>query len=171
MSSVRLDIAFRLRGISSDAKLLAIYLADNFNEFHHNAAFDAALAFDFCQFEDDEQMSDALTELVNKGFLTEGNYDREEIAVGFSYVRSDGYNTTQSTGYRKKPIPKELRLQVFERDGHRCVYCGCEEGPFQADHVVPESKGGAATVENLACACIPCNRSKGARTPEEWRGG
>jgi hypothetical protein len=169
MSTRRLVHAFGLRGVSPDAKLLAIYLANSYSEMQHNAAFQAALAFDFCQFEDDAQMQDALDELVEKDFLTDGELDGSDIAVEFSYVE-DYRGSKDSNAYRKRPICKDLRQKVFERDGHTCRYCGDTEGPFQADHVIPESRGGVATEENLVCACLPCNRSKGAKTPEEWQG-
>lgn len=62
-----------------------------------------------------------------------------------------------------------IRLAVFERDDHRCVYCGDEVGPFDCDHVTPVCKGGIDDMDNLATACVPCNRSKGSRTLAEWR--
>jgi 5-methylcytosine-specific restriction endonuclease McrA len=60
------------------------------------------------------------------------------------------------------------RTFVFERDGHTCVYCGDTAGPFELDHVHPVSRGGDDRLENLACACRPCNRSKGAKLVSEW---
>ena len=65
---------------------------------------------------------------------------------------------------------KDLRRVVIERDGFRCVYCGSETGPFEADHVMPKSRGGLDVLENLVCACRTCNRSKKDKTPAEWRG-
>lgn len=66
-------------------------------------------------------------------------------------------------------IPLFLRLQILERDNFSCVYCGTKEGPFELDHVYPYSLGGSDTEDNLACSCQCCNRSKGAKTLEEWR--
>lgn len=63
-----------------------------------------------------------------------------------------------------------LREHVFSRDGWRCVYCG-SAGTLEVDHIKPVSKGGSHQIENLATACFPCNRSKGAKTLAEWRGG
>jgi len=71
---------------------------------------------------------------------------------------------------RKQNNWPALRLAVFERDGFRCVYCGCDVSMDpQCDHIHPISRGGANSVENLATACRPCNSSKGDKTPEEWR--
>jgi hypothetical protein len=62
--------------------------------------------------------------------------------------------------YRKKPLSHRQRIQVFQRDGFRCVYCQSEEN-LTIDHRVPESKGGTATFENLQTLCRPCNARKG----------
>jgi 5-methylcytosine-specific restriction endonuclease McrA len=63
-----------------------------------------------------------------------------------------------------------LRDAVFLRDSYSCVYCGADGPTFHCDHIIPVSRGGRSLMENLATACGPCNVSKGARTPEEWRG-
>lgn len=68
-------------------------------------------------------------------------------------------------------IPPRVRNAVFSRDGYACTYCGTEEGPFHLDHVVPVSKGGENTEDNLVVACAACNLSKRDKTPEEWIGG
>lgn len=65
----------------------------------------------------------------------------------------------------KKPIPQAIRAQVFERDGYVCLRCGCNElHRLRADHVVAESLGGAATLENLQTLCMSCNSWKGVKT-------
>lgn len=64
---------------------------------------------------------------------------------------------------------RDLRRVVLERDNFKCVYCGDEKGPFEADHVIPRAKGGLDLLNNLVCACRRCNRSKKDKTLEEWR--
>jgi hypothetical protein len=64
--------------------------------------------------------------------------------------------------YKKQPIPEKLRKQVFERDKYRCRYCGSKNISLHADHVYPESKGGATILENLVAACPDCNYRKNA---------
>jgi 5-methylcytosine-specific restriction endonuclease McrA len=63
------------------------------------------------------------------------------------------------------------RRNLFARDEHRCQYCG-ETVPYSQlslDHVVPRSRGGATTWENVVTSCKPCNTQKGGRTPQEAR--
>ena len=57
------------------------------------------------------------------------------------------------------------RRAVFARDGHRCQYCGAHADSL--DHVVPRSKGGPHTWDNVVAACRPCNARKRDRSPEE----
>lgn len=63
-------------------------------------------------------------------------------------------------GFQKQPIPEEMRWSVFERDGFKCLVCGSQR-MLRADHVIAESKGGPATLENLQTLCRNCNSKKG----------
>ncbi|AYL16392.1 HNH endonuclease [Pseudomonas syringae pv. actinidiae] len=66
---------------------------------------------------------------------------------------------------KKKPIPSDLRAQVFERDGYECLRCGCAARlRLRADHVIPESRGGEASMANLQTLCMSCNSWKGVQT-------
>ncbi len=61
------------------------------------------------------------------------------------------------------------RRNIFFRDRNRCQYCGkvFPQRELNLDHVVPLSRGGLSTWENVVCACIACNGRKGSRTPQE----
>lgn len=76
---------------------------------------------------------------------------------------------------RYERLPKNSvkfnRRNIFLRDEHRCQYCG-ERFPthrLSLDHVLPRSRGGPTTWENIVCACLECNVRKGGRTPGEAR--
>jgi hypothetical protein len=58
-------------------------------------------------------------------------------------------------------IAEAVRLEVWRRDGGRCVACGSKQR-LQFDHVIPVALGGAGTVENLQLLCAACNGAKGA---------
>ena len=63
------------------------------------------------------------------------------------------------------------RRNVFARDGNVCQYCGRHfpTSELSLDHVVPRSRGGVTSWENIVCACVACNVRKGGRTPHEAR--
>ena len=58
------------------------------------------------------------------------------------------------------------RKNVLRRDRFRCQYCGGRD-LLTVDHVMPKSRGGKDTWENLVAACTRCNNRKGSRTPDE----
>lgn len=62
-----------------------------------------------------------------------------------------------------------LRAEAFARDRYTCRYCRSTGVRLEADHIVPVSRGGSSELSNLATACKPCNRSKGAKTLAEWK--
>jgi len=59
------------------------------------------------------------------------------------------------------------RRGVLRRDNHRCGYCG--KAASTIDHVMPRSRGGADSWENLVACCLRCNNTKSDRTPQEMR--
>lgn len=71
---------------------------------------------------------------------------------------------------RRFALPLSRRT-VLARDHYTCQYCGACPGKsaLTIDHVLPRSRGGPTTWENVVTACDTCNRRKGSRTPEEAR--
>lgn len=83
---------------------------------------------------------------------------------------------------RKFPLPSVIRLNIYvsagrrtislnrrnvlRRDGYRCQYCGSTQEQLTTDHIVPRSRHGEDSWENLVAACVKCNNRKGSRTPE-----
>jgi 5-methylcytosine-specific restriction endonuclease McrA len=62
--------------------------------------------------------------------------------------------------------PAFTRFNLFLRDAFACQYCGSGE-ELTFDHLIPRSRGGRTTWENIVTACAPCNLTKGGRTPHE----
>jgi hypothetical protein len=60
----------------------------------------------------------------------------------------------------RRHIPLAVRREVFARDGV-CVWCAAQER-LELDHIVPYSRGGPDTVDNLRVLCKPCNVRRGA---------
>ena len=60
-------------------------------------------------------------------------------------------------------VSAEMRLAVFERDGHRCLACGSGES-LSLDHATPLAKGGDNSPANLQTLCKRCNSAKGDTT-------
>jgi 5-methylcytosine-specific restriction endonuclease McrA len=58
-------------------------------------------------------------------------------------------------------IPQDVKIAVAARDGGKCLQCGSAQD-LHFDHVIPWSRGGANTVNNIQLLCGPCNRRKGA---------
>ena len=83
--------------------------------------------------------------------------------------------------YKKIPIRISIltRANIYARDRYLCQYCGAKEGSTRLihgkptkviltlDHVLPESRGGPWTWDNLVACCREDNLRKGDRTPEE----
>ena len=87
----------------------------------------------------------------------------------FSINRSfDCPSIVRLSVYIRVPYKKIIlsRKNILRRDEHKCQYCGSTQN-LTIDHVIPKSKGGEDSWENLVTACIKCNNRKGNRTPEE----
>jgi hypothetical protein len=55
------------------------------------------------------------------------------------------------------------RKNIYLRDNHTCQYCGKTGGNLTIDHVIPKSRGGKETWENMVVCCARCNNRKGDR--------
>ena len=87
-------------------------------------------------------------------FGSTGRWDRPSVILLTRYVRLPNA--------RHIPV---TRRGVLRRDDFRCCYCS--KSASTIDHVVPRSRGGADSWENLVACCLACNNAKGDRTPQE----
>lgn len=96
------------------------------------------------------------------------NQNREQYRV--SKANAQARRSARIKGAER--IEKVDRAVVFKRDGGRCHICGrrCAPGAFELDHLIPLSRGGSHTYENVAVSHAHCNRSRGAgRLPAQLR--
>ena len=80
-------------------------------------------------------------------------FRRDEFELGVAELRSLGF----------EPVYDD---SVFARDGYECQYCG-SGSHLTMDHVVPRSRGGGSSWDNVVTSCAPCNLRKGNRLPHE----
>jgi 5-methylcytosine-specific restriction endonuclease McrA len=87
------------------------------------------------------------------------------------FVTSDGVAIPKAP-----PLPASRRRAIFDRDGWKCRECDItvrfhgtttyfmdDDKPGAVDHILPRSRGGQNTDENLQLLCISCNAQKGAK--------
>jgi 5-methylcytosine-specific restriction endonuclease McrA len=101
--------------------------------------------------------------------------DRAElIDAGHQSIRAATLQMAQPVvirlvAYVKVPRGERRRLSrrvVLARDGFRCQYCGGTRH-LTIDHVIPRSRGGSTSWDNVVTSCAPCNVRKGAKLPWE----
>ena len=67
----------------------------------------------------------------------------------------------RGTGWAgREPVPDDVKVRVWQRDGGKCVRCGSQER-LEFDHIIPLSSGGGNTERNIQLLCEKCNREKG----------
>lgn len=116
---------------------------------------------------------------IDKEFQT---FDFDSWAALSAEVNEGDFIHTVARSIR---VPRVIILQVFERfprlhvrfsrqniymrDKLTCQYCAKRfpRSDLNLDHVVPRSRGGRTTWENVVCSCVTCNLKKGSRLPHE----
>lgn len=85
-------------------------------------------------------------------------------AIACDHVQRD------PSGHNRSLIPPTVRRRVLDRDGHRCTAPGCSNSQFlDIHHLVPRSRGGSNTPENLKTLCSRCHHYTHSRTPARSR--
>jgi 5-methylcytosine-specific restriction endonuclease McrA len=97
------------------------------------------------------------------------NWDKRQFVGDSSADRVKRHRAKrEALGLTKQwSAPPSLREQVYDRDGHACVYCGAGND-LTIDHKIPEFRGGSNEIENLQTACRKCNASKRDLTHDEY---
>jgi 5-methylcytosine-specific restriction endonuclease McrA len=98
--------------------------------------------------------AEVLREDSKKIVTTVGEFVRPIVIRLLNYVR-----------FHASPL-KLNRKRLYRRDNNECVYCGSKKH-LTLDHVLPKSRGGRNSWNNLVTCCTTCNMKKGNRTPEE----
>lgn len=92
-------------------------------------------------------------------------YVRDAVYVAFllqSLIQAQNQAPARNGGHDSRYVSQDVRRAVWQRDGGRCVECGATEY-LEYDHIIPWSKGGATSVENLQLLCRGCNGRKSDR--------
>lgn len=123
------------------------WCGDDERKLENHALFYLALAMSFVKgLDGDKHPADKLAQMV------------------FDIKRSDVEAARMLLGgvYKKEPISRELRFEVWDRDNFTCQHCGTRRD-LSVDHIYPESKGGPTLLDNLQTLCRPCNSRKGSK--------
>jgi len=96
-------------------------------------------------------------------------YSKEIHSVTFSVKLPSILRLLKYVKVKKSRIVKFSRANIYARDKYTCQYCntGFRSEELTFDHVIPVSRGGTKSWENIVTACIECNRRKGGLTPPE----
>ncbi|MCW6037289.1 HNH endonuclease [Spirulina subsalsa FACHB-351] len=102
--------------------------------------------------------------LLLKGKAEQLEFDTQEIYTRFPTPTVIRLRYYVRVPYKEIPL---TRRNILERDDHSCQYCRFRGDNLTLDHVIPRSRGGGDSWENLVAACVRCNVHKGNRTPNE----
>lgn len=122
---------------------------------------------------DDVDASVYISELVEHGFLVEYEVDGKKYleVVNFHKHQKPHHMEAPSilparpgatNKFHHKPVTKDQRDRILERDSRRCTNCGSDKS-LHIDHIHPVSKGGTSDDSNLRVLCGSCNTAKGNR--------
>jgi 5-methylcytosine-specific restriction endonuclease McrA len=107
--------------------------------------------------------------LVLKGVASAEEHSHAHVRSSRQAVRLP--SVIRLLEYRRIPIQSRSlsRKNILLRDRYTCQYClrTLPSSELTLDHVVPRSRAGESTWENLVACCLDCNNRKGSRTPEE----
>ena len=99
------------------------------------------------------------------------NWKRAIVLLMKNKAQALGKRVIRLVNYIKLPYAKiaqdkPSRTMIYKRDGNKCQYCGSTK-ELTIDHIIPRSRGGEDSWENLVVACMPCNSRKSDKLLEE----
>ncbi|MFM7189257.1 MAG: HNH endonuclease, partial [Microcystaceae cyanobacterium] len=92
--------------------------------------------------------------LLLKGKAEQLEHNGQLIYTGFPIPTVIRLRQYVKVPYKEIPL---TRRNLLERDRHTCQYCNYKGEELTLDHVIPKSRGGGDTWENLVAACVRCN--------------
>lgn len=107
----------------------------------------------------------------NKEYLAEWSKKYQQTPEGKASIKASAHNRrAHKLNNGGKHTAKEI-LALFDLQSGKCVYCKVKlyktgNGIFHSDHIVPLSKGGTNSIENIQLLCAKCNQSKSNKLPE-----
>ena len=173
----RVDVSRRMAGLMLD-KMSRLGLLD-FNPKAHvvcvpsaprhnppeNARVLASWFRTWCEIQDCRQKhdyADALRDAVAGDTLIAQEWANTFGAEGATQRRRQSRPVVR---HRDLVVPRATAIYVAARDGGLCRYCNIVADSI--DHVLPRRQGGGNEPENLVACCLPCNKRKRNRTPEQ----
>lgn len=119
-------------------------------------------------------------ELVRESYARHAEERRAEKRAAFQALKAGGYSDAHRLKDRlskrsraalmrtaTNPLTEVDWATICEAYDHRCAYCGVV-APLEQEHVIPLTRGGTHTADNVVPSCKPCNSAKGNRTAAEW---
>ena len=121
----------------------------------------------------DEGTAKVIDEMVHEGWFIEvdGQLIQPQL---WKAIHEDSRPLRRTDAEKRRDkfkLSSSRRLQIYEKDGHKCHYCGNPEH-LTIDHRLPISRGGSDDDDNLVACCKSCNSSKGTKSYDEfiaWR--
>lgn len=110
-----------------------------------------------------------------RGFARENKsqlFDEEQIISYIQRLKNKRGNFFSDRGIwdaicrvERGKVSNKMRFAIYQRDGYRCCICGRSQQfvDLEIDHIIPISKSGKSTYDNLQTLCHDCNVNKGNR--------
>ena len=109
-----------------------------------------------------QELDSVIKELIKFKFVEEGEYP---------LMGDDEMNMNErirkTNGFSSRYVSNQTKMDVLVRDDHKCQVCSSTEN-LEFDHIIPVSKGGSSESDNLQLLCRSCNRSKRAKSHDEF---